>query len=154
VAGVYTVNYVIPASGPCGEFRTPDTTVTIVAAPDPATVIAYSAANYCSDAGAIAAPQITGTTGGTFTATPAGLDIDPATGAINTLTSTAGVTYAITYAVPATAPCVGFNAPAVNVTIFLPVATVTYGASAFCSNGGSILPTLGGSNNAGGIYCF
>jgi len=153
VAGVYIVNYVVPASGPCGEFRTADTTVTIVAAPDPATTIAYSAPAYCSDAGTIAAPQITGTTGGTFRATPAGLDIDPATGAINTLTSTAGVAYTITYAVPATAPCLGFDAPSVTVTITpLPVAAITYGGTTFCSNGGSILPTLSGSHSAGGTY--
>lgn len=51
--------------------------------------------------GASATPTITGTTGGTFSSSPAGLSITPATGVLNLAASTPA-TYSVTYTTPGT----------------------------------------------------
>ncbi|UKN01686.1 gliding motility-associated C-terminal domain-containing protein [Paracrocinitomix mangrovi] len=71
----------------------------------------YSAPDYCADA-AVQSPNITGTTGGTFSVTPAGLSINTATGDITPSTSTPG-TYDVTYTTPG--PCT--ETSTVSVTI-------------------------------------
>ena len=72
-------------------------TGTFVGLEDPA--FTYPQNAYCADA-ANPTPTITGDAGGTFTATPAGLSINPFTGQINLAASTPGVTYTITYTTP------------------------------------------------------
>ncbi|TCZ63418.1 T9SS type A sorting domain-containing protein [Flaviaesturariibacter aridisoli] len=57
--------------------------------------IAYPGTPYCRDTGS-AQPLVTGTPGGSFSATPSGLPIDAATGIINLSTAQAG-TYTVTY---------------------------------------------------------
>jgi gliding motility-associated-like protein len=71
---------------------------TFIGAEDPA--FSYPNNAYCNDAASIAA-TITGTPGGTFTATPAGLSLNASNGAINIAASTPG-TYTITYTTPGT----------------------------------------------------
>ncbi|MBK8599547.1 MAG: hypothetical protein IPN80_02440 [Flavobacterium sp.] len=78
--------------------------------PTPSGTISYAASPYCNN---IATPQaITETlltAGGVYSATPAGLIIDPATGAITPFGSTVG-TYTVNYDIAATASCPAFNA--------------------------------------------
>src|SRR5207237_2673391 len=81
---------------------------------------------------------ITGASGGTFSASPAGLNIDPNTGVINLATSTPG-TYTVTYAF-GTAPCNGTTTSQVIITA-LPTATVSGGT--FCATGTTTLTTTG-----------
>jgi hypothetical protein len=59
-----------------------------------------SSAAQCQNGTDISA-TITGTTGGTFTASPAGLSINASTGAIDVSVSTGG-TYTVTYTTPGT----------------------------------------------------
>jgi hypothetical protein len=61
----------------------------------PSATIAYGASSYCTSS-APSTPTITGTTGGTFSASPAGLTINASTGQLTPATSTAG-NYVVTY---------------------------------------------------------
>jgi lipopolysaccharide export system protein LptA len=80
----------------------------------------------------------TGATGGTFSATPAGLVIDPATGVIDLAASTPGL-YDITYSF-GTAPCTGTATSQVTISN-QPTATVSGGT--FCTTGTTTLTTTG-----------
>ena len=88
----------------------------------PSATISYSATPYCSS---VATPQsvtLSGSTGGTYSANPAGLTIDANTGAITPGTSTPN-TYTVTYNIPTAGGC-----PAVNATttvVIYPVTTIT-----------------------------
>ncbi|GAA4322357.1 beta strand repeat-containing protein [Flaviaesturariibacter amylovorans] len=90
--GTYTVTYQVSAAGGCDPFST-TTSVTLVN-PFSAT-IAYGGSPYC-DATGTATVTRTGTTGGTYSATPAGLAIDATTGTIDLGASQPG-TYTVRY---------------------------------------------------------
>ena len=146
-AGAYTVTYTVAASGGCSVYTT-TTNVTITAAP--AATISYSAAAFCTSLAGGQAVTQTGTAGGTYSASPGGLSIDPSTGAITPSTSTAG-TYTITYTVAASGGCSVFTTTT-NVTITAaPAATISYSAAAFCTSlaGGQAVTQTG---TAGGTY--
>lgn len=68
--------------------------VAVVINPLPIAGIVYNGSPFCA-AGAVAVTQ-TGQTGGTYSSTPAGLSLNPTTGAINLASSTPG-TYTVTY---------------------------------------------------------
>src|SRR4051812_41160576 len=84
----------MPARGGCLEVIE-RTIITITAAPN--MIIFYAGTPYCSNAGTANVSQF-GTTGGTYSASPAGLSINAATGAVTLGTSTPG-TYTVTYSV-------------------------------------------------------
>jgi hypothetical protein len=144
-AGTYTVTYRIAASGGCAEFTT-TAPVTITTAPS-ATIL-YSAGTYCSNGGLVAV-TLTGTTGGTFTASPAGLSINAATGEVNPATSTPG-TYVVTYTIAAAGGCPVFTDDATIDITAAPTAAITYGTNPYCSNGGTVTVTQTGTT--GGTY--
>jgi gliding motility-associated-like protein len=133
IAGTtYTINYTTP-SGPCSTSSTQ--TVTI----DPLDIASfgYSAPSYC--AGGTVSPSFITTPGGTFAVSPADLDVDPATGAVDLTTGTVGVSYAITYTTPA-GPC--SNSGSVTITIDPnDDSTFTYTADTYCPVG-STIPTV------------
>ncbi|WP_035654436.1 choice-of-anchor J domain-containing protein, partial [Flavobacterium saliperosum] len=130
--GVYTVTYTIPVSLNC-PLVTATTTVTIDEAPT--AVISYAAASYCSTDVTPYTVTLTGTgayTGGTFTATPAGLIIDATTGAI-TPSGSVPQLYTVTYAIPASGSCLSTS---VSTTITIdeaPTAAISYAAVSYCS---------------------
>jgi|GEM_PF-6805884 len=103
------------------------------------------AASYCKSVTTAQAVTRTGTAGGTYTASPAGLSINASTGAITPSASTVG-TYTVTYSVPASGPCSAFSITA-SVTIgAAPTVSMTYGSTNYCkSQAGSISPTASGS---------
>jgi gliding motility-associated-like protein len=142
--GTYTVTYTIAGTPTCPPFSTA-TPVVIVEAPMP--VIAYGTSPYCSNGGTAVA-TLTGTQGGVYSST-AGLVIDPATGDINLATSTPG-SYTVSYTVAATADCPGTTVTAPIVITALPVATISYSATAFCSNAGTAAVNQTGAS--GGTY--
>jgi hypothetical protein len=78
--------------------------------PPPSATISYSGSPYCTNAGTATVTQ-TGTAGGTYSASPAGLTINPATGDITLGTSTPG-TYTVTYTIPAAGGCPVFTTTA------------------------------------------
>jgi hypothetical protein len=102
--GNYTVTYTIAASGGCAEFTTTaDVTITVA----PSATISYAGTPFCTSAGP-GAVTLTGTPGGTYSAAPAGLTIDPLTGTITPATSTPGV-YTVTYTIAASGGCTEFT---------------------------------------------
>ena len=92
--GSYDVTYTT-SSNPCAQTSTQS--ITIAA---PSVGFNYVGTTAFCTAGSDPSATITGTTGGTFTATPSGLTIDASTGTIDLSASTAA-TYDVTYTPPA-----------------------------------------------------
>jgi hypothetical protein len=120
--------------------------------------ISYSGSPYCSSLTTGQAVTRTGTAGGTYTASPAGLSINSSTGAITPSTSTPG-TYTITYTIAPTGGCSAVTATT-SVTIASPTANTGAALPSICVNGntslsGSVSGTATGgiwSSNAGGSF--
>jgi len=129
-AGIYTITYTIPASNGCALVAA-TANVTITTAPTAS--ISYTGSPFCTSLAATQTVTLTGTTGGTYTSSPAGLTIGATTGAITPSTSTAG-NYTVTYTIPAAGGCALVSATA-NVTITAaPTASINYAGSPFCSS--------------------
>ncbi len=102
IQGTVTVT---PRAGSCSG--TPKSFILKVNPVDDAT-FSYSAASYCSNSSDIT-PTISGTSGGTFTSTPAsGISLNANTGKVTIGSTTAG-TYNITYLTPGVCPRVSSN---------------------------------------------
>ena len=142
--GNYTVTYTIPAAGGCNPV-TATTTVAITSSPS--ATIFYAPNAYCSDAGIVPVTR-TGTAGGTYSALPAGLSIDPATGAVNTGTSSPG-TYTVRYSITPSGGCSPFSTTATISITRLSVATFSYTGTPYCQNASDPLPTYSGGGVAG-----
>lgn len=108
----------------------------------PVVQFAYDMLTYCSNAAdPVFVPASGFTTGGTFSATPAGLSINTNTGAINLATSAVG-NYTITYNLPVNG-CVLSGTSSATIEI---VNQVTYALESVCENHAMILnvvPTNG-----------
>ncbi|MGN6419535.1 MAG: hypothetical protein ACTHMC_18690, partial [Pseudobacter sp.] len=78
--------------------------------PSATAAIIYEASPLCNTV-ATSPVKLTGSTGGTFSASPAGLVINAATGAVSPSASTPG-TYTVTYSIPANPPCLAFSTTA------------------------------------------
>jgi len=145
--GSYTVTYSIAAGG-CGNLTA---TATVVITPLPTATISYAGNPFCKTVGTAQPVSLSGTNaygGGTYSASPAGLTINAATGAITPSASTAGI-YTVSYAIPASGGCMPVPAT-VSVTITsLPVATFNYSGSPYCSNTSNPSPTFTGGGVAG-----
>ncbi|MFN7845601.1 MAG: gliding motility-associated C-terminal domain-containing protein [Bacteroidota bacterium] len=129
--GTYTVTYTMPGC----PTTTASTTLQITNSPT--ATIAYAGPYAVSNT----SPQsvvFTGSTGGTYTSSPAGLSINPATGAVTPSLSLPG-TYTVTYTIPANPPCQAF---ATTATV------VITGASNVCNPNGNVMIY---SNYDGGI---
>ncbi|MFN6176513.1 MAG: thrombospondin type 3 repeat-containing protein [Flavobacteriales bacterium] len=143
--GTYTVTYTVAAAGGCAAFST-TASVTMVA--QASATIAYSGSPFCTTAGVVSVNR-TGTAGGSYTASPAGLSINASSGAITPSSSTVG-TYTVTYTVAAAGGCPAFSTTA-NVTIAAqPSATITYAGSPFCTMASAVSVNRTGA--AGGSY--
>ena len=99
-------NYTVTVTDGAGCSAT-DATLVSVSVIIPTTVV-YNGAPFCRNITTPQLPTITGSTGGTYSASPAGLSINVSTGAIVPSTSTAG-TYTITYTVAASGICPAFS---------------------------------------------
>ncbi|MEI6436261.1 MAG: hypothetical protein WCP32_15610, partial [Bacteroidota bacterium] len=129
-AGTYTVTNTIAASNGCG-IVTATTAITITTLP--VASILYAGNPFCKSVATAQSVTQTGTTGGTYTASPAGLSINSSTGAITPSTSTAG-TYTVTYTIAASGGC-GVVTATTPVTITaVPTATISYAGTPFCSS--------------------
>ncbi len=95
----------------------------------PSATISYSAATFCQGETTGQAVTLTGDTGGTFSAAPAGLTINAATGEITPNTSTVG-SYTVTYTIaPNAAGCFGFTTTTtIDIGLCPPVANDDTGA--------------------------
>ena len=96
-AGTYTVTYAFAATG-CGPAGSSTTTLVITPLTIPTLVFTYPTVCISDTANASPSPGAGFTTGGTYSASPAGLVINPITGVVNVDSSAAG-TYTVTYSV-------------------------------------------------------
>ena len=127
--GTYTVTYTLAASGVCPgvSATTPITISSALTTP----TITYAGSPFCKT---LTSPQVvnqTGSTGGVYTSSPAGLSIDATTGAITPSTSTATtaiVTYTVTYTVTAS------GCTSVFATTTVPIGPVTSGSISYVGN--------------------
>jgi len=100
--GTYTItNTVITES--CG-LDTLSSSVTIIINPAPVGNFSYPGTPFCNDAGSAPISLDPGSETGTFSATPAGLSINAATGTVNVAASSPG-TYTVTNTIPAGGGC-------------------------------------------------
>ena len=132
-AGTYTVTYTIPASGGCAAVPV-TTSVTITAVPT--AIISYAGTPFCRSVATAQNVTRSGTgafTGGTYSASPAGLTINAGTGAITPNTSTAG-TYTVTYTIPASGGCAAVPVTTSVTITAIPTATISYAGTPFCKS--------------------
>jgi gliding motility-associated-like protein len=137
--GSYTVTYT--TSGLCAT-----ATSTLITIQDDDVSFTYDSASYsksCSDP----TPTITGISGGTFTASPAGLTfINTSTGEID-LSSTSAGTYTVSY----TTSGVCSNTSSFELTITASLnADFSYPSTPYCSSSANVTPTITGQ--AGGSF--
>jgi gliding motility-associated-like protein len=147
VAGNYTVTNTIAASAGCPAIVS-TTQVTITNLPQ--ATIAYSDAFYCYDNTGSQAVTITGTTGGTFSASPSGLSISATSGAFNVSNSPAGP-YTVTYTMPAAGGC----PQATATTTFTIIPQIDVQLTAVCVGPDftiTALPVAGSFNPANATY--
>ncbi|RXR23435.1 fibronectin type III domain-containing protein [Flavobacterium stagni] len=121
-AYVVTATTATTIGGTCNTipFITTSRTV-IITAPANAT-IAYSQPAYCNNDFTPQTATVTGTTGGTYSASPAGLNINTITGTIIPGASLPGV-YTVSYSIPAIGGCAAFAATTtvtINATPVIP----------------------------------
>ncbi len=118
--------------------------------PIPLAGISYTDSPFCFSRTTADAVTQTGTTGGTYTALPAGLTIDAVTGAITPNTSTVGV-YTVTYTIAAAGGCSEIKATTSVTITTAPVATIFYAGSPFCKSVATAQPVTR-TGTAGGNY--
>ncbi|MCB2409817.1 beta strand repeat-containing protein [Hymenobacter lucidus] len=140
--GTYTVTYRVAGNCPSNSTQT----VTITGAP--LATFSYSNAAYCATGTTNPTPVFaSGASAGTFSATPAGLAIDAATGVVALGSSTPG-TYTVTNTVAASGSCAASLA---NTTVTIqaaPTATLTAsGPTTFCQGGSVVLTAQSGTGN-------
>lgn len=148
-----TQNYtlVVTDVNSCTGSQSAQVTVT----PPPTGNISY-AGPFCKSVTTAQLPTLTGTgayTGGSYSATPAGLSINTGSGAITPSASTVG-TYTVTYTIPASGGCSSVPVTT-SVTITAePTATISYTGSPYCTSVSTPQSvTLSGTGNyAGGTY--
>ncbi|MFZ4398512.1 MAG: T9SS type A sorting domain-containing protein [Bacteroidales bacterium] len=149
-AGAYTVTNSISASAGCGSVSA---TSPIVINTLPAATISYSGTPFCKSITTAQAVTHTGTSGGTYTAIPAGLTIDASTGAITPSASTPG-SYTVTYTIAASGGCGTVNAISAIIITAIPTATISYTGTPFCKSLSTAQPVTinGTAAYTGGIY--
>ncbi|MFN8281737.1 MAG: gliding motility-associated C-terminal domain-containing protein [Chitinophagales bacterium] len=132
--GTHTITYTVFA---CGSALTNTKQIQVVSGSGSAS-IAYSPNTFCNS---VSTPQNvtrTGTAGGTYTASPAGLSINASTGAI-TPSASAINSYTVTYTIPASGGCSQFTTTA-SVTISSGITPTFTAISPICQN--ALAPTL------------
>lgn len=141
--GTYTVTNTIPQSGTCNG--TSATATVTISAPDDASFV-YSSATYCTS-GSNPTASITGLSGGTFSAIPPGLSVNPVTGLINLATSSVGA-YALSYTTNGSCPST--SSITMNIINSNPNTSFSYSNASFCQNGtDNTLPNFTTGSSAG-----
>ena len=110
-----------------------NTSSTVTVTPIPTATISYSGTPFCSSDTSAKAVTFTGTTGGTYSATPAGLSINSSSGSITPNTSAAG-TYTVKYTIPASGGCSSVEVTTQVIITKLPTSTISYSETPFCQS--------------------
>jgi gliding motility-associated-like protein len=119
----------------------------------------YDTASVCilSSTNPVVVPDAGFTAGGTYTATPSGLTLDPTTGAVTTATSQVG-TYTVTYSIlfdPVTCQSAGSSTSTVEIVATTPaVVGISYSAASYCKIEvpNTVTPTMATGYTVGGTY--
>lgn len=144
------------SQNPLSGCESPRAKIVVTVNPEVANITGFSLPLVvCNNADNPVAVRVPGfTTGGTFSATPAGLSIDPVTGAIDLTQSSPG-TYAVTYAIlPDSANCNPGGSTTVSLTIVTSIDVVTgfdYD-DLYCSGTGDAVPSLAPGFSVGGVF--
>jgi gliding motility-associated-like protein len=137
----------IAASGGCAaSYATSDITIT---AQEDATY-SYGSTTFCENETNPVA-TITGTSGGAFTATPAGITVDGTTGEIDLTSSTFGATYTVRYITSGTCSDTLDVDVTLNASPTVPTTGTTAGSNTICE-GASADITASGSTGTGVTY--
>jgi subtilisin-like proprotein convertase family protein len=150
--GTYTYNLIsVSDANGCSQTASGSATI-IVSTPSSATISYSGGSAFCKTSGPVGVTLL-GTSGGTYSATPAGLTINSTTGQINPSTSTAN-NYTVNYSLAPAGGC-GSLTTSVPVTITnLPTVSISYSASFYCKSVTSAQPAArtGTGNFTGGTY--
>ena len=146
-AGTYTVTYTMAAGGGCAA-QTATTSVTITALP--VATFSYAGTPYCQNAANPSPTFSGGGVAGTFSSTAGLVFVSTATGQINLSASTPG-TYTVTNTIAASGGCAAVTATSSITITTLPVATISYAGTPFCTSlvGAQAVTQTG---TAGGTY--
>lgn len=143
-AVIGTTHYYV--SQTAGRCESPRADITVIINDKDNASFTYPTSTYCKTGG-IATPTITGVSGGTFSASPAGLNIDPVTGVITINSATPQGTYIITYVTPIGA-C--RNSATFSITVTnAPNADFSYPSKSYCKNASNPAPIFPAGSSAG-----
>ena len=145
IPGTYSIYNFISASGGCPD-AVDTTDVTIVS--EFSAAFSYTGSPYCQST-STANPTYTNTTGvaGIYSASPSGLIINSATGAVD-LTSQSG-TYTVTNQVMSSGGCAGDTATSTIIISPTPNANFSYPGSPYCVSGPNPMPNFTGGGTPG-----
>jgi hypothetical protein len=138
VAGTYT--YTVTGTAPCVDASA---TITVSLSASPSATIQYPGSPYCTDQSTSQSVILTGTAGGTYSAVPAGLSINAATGAITPSSSVPG-TYTVTYTIAASGGCAAFSTSETVVVNSAPVPPLISPA-VICAGSPTLITASGGT---------
>jgi hypothetical protein len=146
-AGTYTVKYTIASAGGCSAVST-TTTVTITTSA--AAIISYTGSPWCKTITTSRTVTRTGTSGGTYSAIPAGLTISSMSGSIIPSSSAPG-TYTVRYTIAASGGCAAVIATATVTITAAPTATIGYINSPYCRTI-TTAQSVSQTGTTGGVY--
>ena len=121
----------------------------------PTASISYALASFCKSETLPQSVILSGSAGGTFSSSPSGLSIDPATGSITPSSSNAN-TYTVTYNIPAAGGCSAVNATAsvtINALVTPAVSVTALPGNSVCEGTG-VTFTATASNTGGGTITY
>ena len=153
--GDYTITYTIPAEQqPAGCSEAPiNTTITIVAALTTPVIASFTSPLCNSGAAPFNLTLSSGPSGGTWSASPNGLNITAA-GLVTPAGSSPG-NYTITYTKAGTGGCIPQYANASLTITGLPTASISYSGSPFCKDITNAAPSLTGTGAySNGTYSY
>lgn len=142
-SGTGTFDYEVSVVGICTGQSTAKGTITV--SPPASASIFYPGSPFCNNLTTPQAVNLTGTIGGTFSASPSGLNISVATGSILPYQSVPG-TYTVTYNVSGCGTATATTPVRITAR---PVATFSYPESPYCSNDSDPMPVFSGGGVAG-----
>lgn len=122
---------------------------TVTVTPKPSATISYVATTFCDNDNTTYSITRTGTSGGTYSASPAGLgSFNTATGSFNPKNGSTG-NYTITYTMAAVGSCPAQTATTNVIVTGAPVTSFSYTSTPYCKNAANPFPTFSGSGQAG-----
>ena len=121
---VVTSTTLTSTGGVCTNIPSITTTRTVIITAPANATISYALPSYCNNITATQSVILTGTAGGTYSASPAGLLINPNNGDIIPVASSGGI-YTVTYTVPAIGGCPIYTTTTQVEIIDAPVPTFT-----------------------------